>query len=67
MYDLECVEIWERFTCFDQFSHFGAYGFNHVGCHSHFNVCGAVRVWARVWVRVDDGELDESGTRGHVS
>ena len=61
MYDLERVEIWEPFACGYQFIHLRARTPSRVRYNSRS--CGLVGV---EWIRVDDGELSELWTRGHI-
>jgi len=65
MYDLECVEIWERFAHTDQFRY----------CRTcSFNRARQLSIWV-MWMRpavglgvgIEDDEFSESWTLGHKS
>ena len=59
MYDLECIEIWERFARNYQLQHRRACTPSRAGYNPHS--CGLKSVR---WIRVGDGEFGEPWTRG---
>ena len=67
MYDLECVEIWERSARIDQLQHCRTCISDRVRENSHSLTQRTMWVWAWVWVRTEDGEFCELWTSSHVS